>query len=212
MPVSIVLALLWAPAAETLGESSRILYFHVPLAWISVLAFAVSGIASVLYLADKKGKLPRLEEKFHNSARIGMTCTVLTTITGSIWAKMMWGSYWNWDPRETSIAILLLIYSAYFSLRVALEDNPGRGRISASYLILAMATMPFFIFIVPRIYPSLHPDPVLNPAMKIHLEDEMKITLFFSVVSFTLLYFYILWLENRISGVNAIIKEKYHEE
>jgi heme exporter protein C len=207
MPASIALSFLWAPPAETLGETSRMLYFHVPLAFVSALAFLSSGIAAIIYLADKGKKHPLMEHKFHNSARIGMVCTVLTTISGSVWAKMMWGSYWNWDPRETSIAVLLLIYSAYFSLRIALEDNPGRGRISAAYLVFAMATMPFFVFVVPRVYPSLHPDPIINPALKMRLEDEMRITLLVSMASFALLYFYIFSIENRISRIRSFLEE-----
>ncbi len=212
MPAAVVMAFLWAPAAEILGESSRILYFHVPVAWVAVLAFLVSGVAAGIYLADKKKAYRLLEEKFHNSAEIGMVFCVLATVTGSIWARLMWGSYWNWDPRETSIVILLLIYTAYFSLRAALAGNPNRGRISASYLVFAMTTMPFFVFVVPRIYPSLHPDPIINPAMKLHLDGDMRLTLLVSVIAFTLLYFYIFILKNRVSGLRIRIEEASHEE
>jgi len=207
MPVSIVLAFMYAPPAQMLGESSRILYFHVPIAWVSVLSFAVSAVASIIYLADKKKRYPMMEAKFHNSSVIGMIFTVLTTITGSIWAKLMWGSYWNWDPRETSIVVLFLIYSAYFSLRSATVSNPNRGSLSAVYLILAMVTVPFFIFVIPRIYPSLHPDPVINPDMKIRLDKDMRIVLLCSVISFTFLYFYLLNIMNRLSGIKIHYEE-----
>ena len=211
MPTAVIMAFCYAPAAAVLGETSRLLYFHVPLAWISVMAFAVSGVAAMLFLADKKSRFTYMEDSFHNSASLGTLTAVLATASGSVWAKLMWGSYWNWDPRQTSIVILLLIYSAYFSLRSALEGKPARGRLSAAYLIIAMTAMPFFVFVVPRVFPSLHPDPVINPDMKIHLEPEMKLTLLISVVAFSLLYFYLLEILNRLSRIRNAVEVQHHE-
>jgi heme exporter protein C len=208
MPATIVMAFYFAPRAEILGESSRILYFHVPIAWVSALAFIISGIVSIFYLRDRAGKYFQLDEKARNSAAIGFLFTVLALITGAIWSRISWGAFWNWDPRQTSIVMLLLIYIAYFSLSSALENNPSRGKILSSYLIFAMVTVPFLIFVVPRMFPSLHPDPILNPQRKIFLEDRMKITLLVSVISFTLLYFYIWSMENRLSALKHKIGEK----
>ncbi|MCP4130644.1 MAG: cytochrome c biogenesis protein CcsA [bacterium] len=209
MPVSIALAFLWAPPAEFLGDASRIIYFHVPIAWVSVLAFIFSGIASIIYLFDKKKRFFLLEEKAYNSAYIGMVFTILTIITGSIWARISWGVFWNWDPRETSIIILLAIYAAYFSLWSALSENSNRGRISSSYLIFAMIIMPVFIFIIPRVFDSLHPDTIINPEQKVHLEQSMRITLIVSAITFTMLFFYLLSLANRLSIIDKKITEKY---
>src|SRR4030042_7028592 len=103
MPVTIVMAFLWAPPAELLGDFSRIIYFHVPLAWVSVLAFLVSGILSIIFLFDKEKSFQGLDDKSYNSAVIGFVFSILTVITGSISAKLRWGTFWNWDPRETSI-------------------------------------------------------------------------------------------------------------
>ena len=207
MPITIVLSFLWAPPAEILGETSRVLFFHVPIAWVSVLAFLVSGIFSIIYLSDRNKKFVMLEEKSHASATIGMVFCLLTTITGSIWAKMSWGSYWNWDPRETSIVILLLIYIAYFSLRSALANNEARGRICSSYLIFAMVMVPIFIFIIPRMYHSLHPNPIIKPENKIKMETTMRIVLLLSVFTHTLLYFYIFKIMNRISFIEKKLEE-----
>jgi len=201
MPAAIVLAFVMDPPSAILGETSRIIYFHVPIAWVSVLAFVFSGIASSIYLADKKNRFSGLEDKAHASAAIGIVFCILTVITGSMWAKLSWGSFWNWDPRETSIVVLLLVYFAYFSLHAALEHNGNRGRICSSYLIFAMTMMPLFVFIIPRIYPSLHPETIINANRTIHLDNEMRITLLISVAAFTMLYFYLLDLMNRLSGL-----------
>ncbi|HOP61789.1 MAG TPA: cytochrome c biogenesis protein CcsA [Spirochaetota bacterium] len=210
MPVVIYMALIWAPPAAILGDASRILYFHVPVAWVSIVAFLVAGINSIILLVSQKNRKER-EFMAHNSAVAGMVFIILALITGSIWAKLSWGSYWNWDPRETSIVILMLIYIAYLSLYSSLKDNPNRGSISAVYLIIAMITMPFLVFIIPRIYPSLHPDTIINQERKIHLEAAMRITLFASIVTFTLLYGYIYRLMNRISALEIKAEEKHYD-
>ena len=150
-------AFLYAPTAKGLGEFTRVLYFHVPMAWITVLAFLLSAVYSILYLKNKNMKFDHQAEAAN---QLGILFAILATVTGSIWAKMAWGSFWNWDPRETSIFILLLIYAAYFALRSAIEQEDRRAALSAVYSILAFVTVPFFIFIVPRVYEGLHPDVV----------------------------------------------------
>jgi heme exporter protein C len=208
MPVSILMAFLWAPPAALLGDSSRIMYFHVPIAWVSFLAFVVAGILSIFHLVEKKnGGTGHRDEMAYHSAAIGFAFAIMTVITGSIWAKISWGTFWNWDPRETSILIILLIYIAYFSLQGALADNEKRGTIGASYLILAMIVLPFFVFLVPRIYPSLHPDPIINVDKKIYLDERMKGTLIVAIISFSILYVYLLDLMNRIFELRNNIEE-----
>ncbi len=212
MPAVIVMAFLWAPPAQILGDSSRIMYFHVPLAWVSILAFIVSGIMSVIFLADRNGAFAGLDSTAYNSAVVGLTFTVLTVITGSIWARISWGVFWNWDPRETSIVIILLIYIAYFSIQGAMARNENRGKIGSAYLILAMITLPFFAFLVPRIYPSLHPDPIINADRKVFLDDRMRSTLVVAIISFTVLYCYILSIMNRMMKLQKHIEDTCHDK
>ncbi len=212
MPLSIILAFLFAPPVHVLGETGRLIYFHVPVAWISVLAFCASAIIAARYLAGGKNRTPLNEARFHNSAAIGTLFVLLATATGSVWARLMWGSYWNWDPREISIALLLLVYAAYFSLHAALAGNPARGRLCASYLLLGAATVPFFVFIIPRVYPSLHPDPVINPQLEVQLDPSMRAVLVVSLISFTMLYLYIFKLANRLSAARIAIEEMHDEK
>lgn len=181
-------AFLWAPLAEGLGEYTRILYFHVPTAWVTVIAFLINAIFSVLYLRKKDLKYDYIAE---SAGHLGFLFCVLATVTGSIWAKMSWGSFWNWDPRETSIFILLLIYAAYFALRSAIEQPDKKAVLSSVYSILAFITVPFFIFIVPRVYSSLHPDPVINTQGKIQMESKMLTTFLSSMFGYTVLFFWI---------------------
>ncbi|MGD9489307.1 MAG: cytochrome c biogenesis protein [Calditrichaceae bacterium] len=185
-------AFLYAPIAKGLGEYTRVLYFHVPTAWITVIAFFVAAFFSILYLKKRDIKYDMFAE---GANEMGLLFGVLATVTGSIWAKASWGSFWNWDPRETSIFILLLIYAAYFALRSAIEQPDRKAALSAVYSLLAFVTVPFFIFIVPRIYSSLHPDPLINQEGKIHMDGKMLTVFLSSLSGFTVLFFWILKLK-----------------
>ena len=205
MPALFYMALVRVPPAMGLGNASRILYFHVPVAWSSVLAFLASGYYSIRFLRNSE---PRHELCAYNAAYSGLVYSIITVISGSIWAHISWNSWWNWDPRETSAVILLLIYTAYISLYSSLKERPDRGRISAVYLVIAAAVMPFFVFIIPRIYRGLHPDMLFDSGTTFDLEPSMRITLFLSIAVFTLLYLFILSLMNRASVLEKTIEEK----
>jgi heme exporter protein C len=108
------------PNIPALGDKARVLYFHVPMSWIAVLAFFMSMWYSIRYL---KTRDLDYDIKSFSSAQLGFLFCILATATGSLWAKFNWGSFWNWDPRQTSIFILLLIYGAYFALRSAIPKK-----------------------------------------------------------------------------------------
>jgi heme exporter protein C len=144
------------PQYEGLGNAGRIVIMHVPTAWVSMLAFAVSAVFSGLYLWRKK---PEHDNYALAAAECGFLFTVLATVTGAIFSQVVWGVYWNWDPRQTSIFVLLLIYAALFALRSAIDDPARRRQLSAVYSLFAFVTVPFLIFIAPRISDStLHPN------------------------------------------------------
>ncbi len=195
MAVIIVAAFLFTPTAKGLGQTTRVLYFHVPSAWVTVLAFFISAVYSVLYLARHRMEY---DIRAESAAQIGLIFAILTTVTGSIWAKEIWHSYWNWDPRETSIFMLLLIYAAYFALRSAIEDPEQRGRLAAVYSLLAFATVPFLVFVIPRIYDSLHPDPLINTDRKIHMDVRMLRVFLGSFGAFTLLFYWMFTLRVKV--------------
>jgi len=189
-------AFLWAPLAEGLGEYTRILYFHVPVAWVTVLAFLIGAIFSIIYLKKRDLFYDRIAEA---AGQLGLVYCILATVTGSIWAKVSWGSFWNWDPRETSIFILLLIYAAYFALRSAIEQEERKAALGSVYSILAFVTVPFFVFIVPRVYATLHPDPLINTQAKINMDSKMLLTFLSSLFGFTVLFFWMF-----INKINLI--------
>jgi len=204
MLATLYLIYIWVPPAAILGETSRIVYLHVPLAWVSTLAFIVAGLASIQYI--RKNAI----EYIHcarSSVHIGFFFSILTVITGSLWAKVMWGSYWNWDPRETSITLLLLVYIAYFSLHQIVHTNPKGAMLESVYLVIAFVASPFLIFVVPRLYPSLHPEPVINTQGAILLDTEMRLVLIISVVTFTLFYAIVLKLLLKVYKLEYVCTE-----
>jgi heme exporter protein C len=182
------------PIVPGLEQKARILFFHVPMAWTTVVAFLVSMGYGIKYLATKNAEDDLLSA---SSAGLGLMFCILATVTGSLWAKFNWGSFWNWDPRETSIFVLLLIYGAYFALRSAIEVEEKRASLSAVYAIIAGVTVPFFIFVLPRIVSSLHPDPIVNNRGKIEMNGSMLTVFLCSLAGFTALYFWMLNLRVR---------------
>lgn len=182
------------PIIPALEEKARIMFFHVPTAWLSALAFVMSMVYGIKYLRKKN-----LEDdiKSASAAGLGFLFCFLATATGAIWAKFSWGTFWNWDPRQTSIFILLLIYGAYFALRSAIEVEEKRATLAAVYSIIAAVTMPFFMFIMPRILASLHPEPILNTQGKVHMNTTMLIVFISSLAGFTGVFFWMWKLQVR---------------
>jgi heme exporter protein C len=178
------------PVIPGLEDKARIIFFHVPTAWLAVVGFAMSLIFGVRYLRSRKVDD---DIKSSASAGIGFMFCILATVTGAIWAKFSWGTYWNWDPRQTSIFVLLLIYGAYFALRSAIEVEEKRATLAAAYSIIAAVTMPFFMFVMPRILSSLHPEPILNAQGKVQMNTTMLVVFLSSLAGFTGLY---LWMWN----------------
>ncbi len=199
-------AFFYAPHAQGFkGESARIVFFHVPQAWVAVLAFCVNLVASFRYLRHRN---PLDDARAAATARLGLIFSLLATVTGSLFAKVMWGSFWNWDPREVSIAILLLVYAAYFALREAVPDEERRASLSAAYAILAFVTMPFLVFVVPRIYWSLHPDTIINARGSIDMESRMVQVLLGSLVGFTALFVWLYNLDVRLARVSLARRQR----
>jgi heme exporter protein C len=194
---TIVAGFLWAPLAQKLEEYTRIMYFHIPAAWVSVVAFATAGYGAIRYLGNRD---PIHDARSLAAVRLGLVFCVLATLTGMLWAKAMWGAYWNWDPRQVSIFFLILIYGAYLTLRAAVEDPDRRARLSAVYALLAFVTVPFLMFVAPRMSSfSLHPQPVINESGKMDMHPQMRVVLFSAVAAFTVLFYWMLSLEVRIA-------------
>jgi heme exporter protein C len=183
---------LYAPREATMGDVQRIFYFHVASAWVGFVAFFITCVASIIYLVQRQRRWDILALC---SAEIGATFIAMTIVTGSLWAKPVWGTYWTWEPRLTVSAVQLLIYVAYGILRASV-DNPGRkARFAAVYGIVAFATVPLSWFAI-RWWRTIHPDILTGEGMAI--TARMVHTLLASLAAFSLLYATLLRLRMRL--------------
>lgn len=178
------------PPAEGLGNYVRLAFFHIPVAWVSVLAFLMSAWWGARYLRSREMRFDVLSA---GSVRLGLIFVLLATISGAVFSKLTWGAYWNWDPRQTTIFVLLLIYGACLTLRAAVPDERRRARVTAVYALFSFLTVPFLVFIIPRLYFSLHPSPVINGNGSIDMDPVMLATLLASLLDATLIYFWLLF-------------------
>lgn len=201
----ITAAFLYAPPAMGLGDLSRIIYFHVPLAWVSVLAYLAAMLSGIRYL---RYGCPHDDQQAVFNAEMGLVFTLMATVTGAIFARYTWGMYWNWDPRQTSIFILLLIYGAYFVLRSAVENEDKRARLASVYSILAFISVPFLVFIIPRLYVTLHPDPIINMEGQLQMDSRMMQVFLASLLGFTGIYYWIGTLHIRLSRLRDRLNKR----
>jgi heme exporter protein C len=181
--VGLGMVFLYAPREATMGDVQRIFYFHVSSAWVGFFAFFVTFLAGIAYLARGERRWDILAL---SSVEIGLTFITMTVITGSLWAKPVWGTYWTWEPRLTISAVQLLIYVAYGMLRAAIESPEQKARFAAVYGIAAFVTVPLSWFAI-RWWRTIHPD-VLTSGEGMAFTSRMGHTLLASIVAFTLLY------------------------
>ncbi|MBE8539584.1 cytochrome c biogenesis protein CcsA [Geoglobus acetivorans] len=160
-----------------LKDNYRILFFHLPSAIGSFFAFTVTMAASILYLIKRDYRYDLIAKNF---AVAGFYLITAALISGSIWANVAWGAFWNWDPRETAVLITWFVYAAYHALRQSIDAPDDRARISAIYSIFAYVTIPFSYF-SSQIFFSLHPK-VESISLEIGMPLGIAITSFILLV------------------------------
>lgn len=173
---------LYAPREATMGDVQRIFYFHVSSAWVGFFGFFVTFLAGILYLIRGERRWDILAL---SSVEVGLTFITMAVVTGSLWARPVWGTYWTWEPRLTISAVQLLIYIAYGMLRRAVEGPERQARFAAVYGIVAFVTVPLSWFAI-RWWRTIHPEILSGGDMA--LTPRMVQTLLVSLGAFTLLY------------------------
>ena len=181
---------IFVPTEKTEGPIQRIMYLHIPSAWLAFFAFFIVFISSILFLWKKEREW---DIYAHASAEIGVVFCSLVLITGPIWAKPIWGTWWVWDARLTSTLILWLIYVAYLMLRSQTEAGFMRARYAAVLGIVGFLNIPFIHFSV-LWWRTFHPQPKVISAEGFGkgMDTSMLATLGISLCSFTLLYFLLM--------------------
>ena len=173
------------------GEAVRLLYLHVPCAWLAYLAFGVTAIASLLWLYPRTRK-PSWDLLAGASAEVGVLFTGLMLVVGSLWGRPTWGTWWEWDARLTSTAILFFLYLGYLALRRTGATADERGKRCAIAALIAAADMPIVHFSVSW-WQTLHQEgTVFNDKLDVKVSGSMAFTLLLAVAAFTMLYGYLV--------------------
>lgn len=198
------------PQLDILEQSARNLYFHVPMWFALMAATIVSAYHSAQYL--RSGDRIR-DLRAREAARLGLIFGGLGIVTGMVWARFTWyegtGVWWNFDPKQSMAAVLLLIYGGYFVLRDAIDAPRTRGRIAAVYNLFAVVTMPFLLYILPRQMPSLHPGGEGSPAFsQTDLAPAMRWVFYPSVLAFLGLCWLLYTQRVRLAWLQEVLRRK----
>ena len=215
----IILGIFVSPADVNQGESVRIMYVHVPGAWLAYLAFVMTAVSSAAYLWKRTRSLT-WDRIAGTSAEVGVLFMGISLVTGSLWGRLTWGTYWTWDARLTTTAFLFVTYIGYLAVRGLGGTHQQRARRSAVLALLAVLEIPLVHFSV-ELWNTLHQEAsVAGRGTDVEMNGLMLFTLFLGVVVFTLMYIWLvlhrqrsLMLEDMLddSGLDHALSERRAE-
>lgn len=177
-------ALLGTPTERWQGPAQKILYVHAPAATMALTAFMLVGVASAGYLFLKDRRLDVFAEA---SAEVGLAFAAVMLTTGPLWARPVWGTWWQWEPRLTLTLLLVLLFVGYRTMRTAIEDPDDRARFSAVVGVMALVLVPF-VHLSVYLFRTIHPQPVIFKPSAPSLPWEMLRTFILSMVAYTAVY------------------------
>lgn len=186
-----VVGLFVVRADAAMGDVQRLMYVHVPAAWLAMLAFFVVFIMSVLYLVQRN---PRWDLIAASSAEVGVLFTALTLALGSLWGKPTWGVWWTWEPRLTTTAVMLMIYIGYLAMRSFADDPDKRARWSAIVGVVGFIDVPI-VYLSVYWWRTLH-QPPSSPRS---IAPEILFALLLNLLAFTVVYLYLLVRRYRLA-------------
>ena len=208
MMVCIYLIFMWVPTEKNLGISQRILYFHVPIAWVGMISIIVVGIASLVHLMTGNEKWDHVA---YSAAELGVIFATLILVTGAILAKPVWGVWWQWDPKLTTTLILWFIYVGYLMVRSYAPHGP-RGRRYASVVALIGAIDAPLIYFASVWWRNAHPDLNFGPFAESDMDSDMRILLIYAAITFTIFYIYLLYERITIRRFEYVLDEVHRNE
>jgi heme exporter protein C len=197
----------FSPADRDQEDAVRILYVHVPTVWVAYLAFVVTAACSALYLFTKKHALG-FDRVAGASAEVGVVFMALTLITGSMWGRLTWGVYWQWDARLTTTALLFVTYIGYLAVRGLGGTHQQRAKRSAVVGLLAVVEIPLVHWSV-RLWRSLHQEAsVLDTDGDIDMDGLMLFSLFVGLIAFTLIYVWLVLHRSRSMAMEDLLDDQ----
>lgn len=198
LAVASYLTILWAPTEAVMGNVQRVFYFHVSTGWVGMIGFLLAVFSGIMYLAkgDIKWDIIGLA-----GVEIGLVFSLVNIVTGAIWARPIWNTWWTWDPRLVTATIMELVYIAYIMLRQGIEEPERRARFGAIYAIIGFVSVPLS-FLSIRIWRTIHPvvigsgDPGAEGTFD--MTGDMQIAFFFSLFTFTVFAVTLIWHRIRL--------------
>ncbi|MSO59016.1 MAG: cytochrome C biogenesis protein [Ilumatobacteraceae bacterium] len=189
------------------GSTVRIMYVHVPSIWVAYLAFALTAICSAVYLSNRSRSL--IWDRFAGAAaEIGVLFVAVSLVTGSLWGRLTWGTFWVWDARLTSTAFLFITYVGYLAVRRLGGTFRQRARRSAVMALLAVLEIPLVHFSV-NLWRTLHQKAsIADPNAKVKLDGFMLFTLFWGLISFTMLFVWLLIHRQRLMALEDAVQDQ----
>jgi heme exporter protein C len=197
----------YAPLERVMGAVQKVFYFHVSAGWVGMLSFLVAAVAGVIYLIRKD---QRWDLVGVSAVEIGIAFTLINVITGAIWARPIWNTWWTWDPRLTTATIMELVYFAYLMLRAGIEEPERRARFGAIYAIVGFLSVPLTFFSI-RLTRTIHPvvigssDP--EAIGTFDMTPKMLQTFMFSLLTFTFMFGSLLWHRIRLGKLSQRVEQ-----
>ena len=210
------LVFFYAPMELVMGQVQRIFYFHVANAWVGMLGFMVAAVAGIVYLRTHNQKWDIIELA---AVEISLVFFITTIVTGSIWAYPAWGTWWTWDPRLTTAAILEMIYIAYLLLRQGIEEPERRARFGAVYTLIGALSVPI-TFLSIRLFRTIHPALIGTASSAAQggfdMTPRMLQTFLFGLLTFSVIFATLLWhrirlgrLAEKVEQMKLEVMQKY---
>ena len=202
-----LMVFLYAPVERVMGPVQKVFYFHVAAGWVGMLGFLAAVVAGVVYLIKRQ---PVWDLVGLGAIEIGLTFMLINIITGSIWARPIWNTWWTWDPRLTTATIMELIYAAYLLLRQGIEDPDRRARFGAVYAIIGFLSVPLTFFSA-RLFRTIHPVVIgtNQPGATggFDMTPLMLQTFLFSLLTFSVIFADLLWHRIRVGQLAEKVEQ-----
>ena len=196
VPAAIVLIVFFTPVEVVMGPVQKVFYFHISAAWAGMLSFILGAVAGAGYLVSRRISWDWLSAA---AIEVGLVFAVIAILSGMIWARPIWNTWWVWDPRLTTTAIMTLIYLAYFILRAGLATPEARARLGGVYAIMAVMTVPLTFFSI-RLFRTIHPVVIAaGSGSAFNMTPRMLTALFVSLFVFSILLATLVWHRFRLA-------------
>ncbi len=208
---ALAMVFFFTPLEETMNYVQKVFYFHIANAWVGMLGFMVAAVAGIVYLVKHDRKWDSIEMA---AIEISLVFFLIAILLGSIWARPVWNTWWTWDPRLTTAAIVELIYLACLLLRQGIDDPDRRARFSAVYTLIGSLSVPI-AFLSIRLFRTIHPvvigDTGANGQGSFAMTSPMLATMFFCLFTFSVIFVTLLWHRVRLENLAVAVEERQME-